>query len=168
MTEKRYESLITRAYNEKRPFKSIEEYLKNNNSYIIPHMDIDLLNTEKVSEIQFHVCLMIKDEEIEKELVDRTHISEEELHQEGAYIITEADFFTTGDLKCIDVCVVDDNKKLIVAEPARLSYAENVAFHNKVMEIVPESIPFVSRSLEFLLEKIEQGKREERASEISR
>lgn len=154
-----------------RPFKDISEYLQNGD-YVLPYKKGVVETTKKISNSAFpafRVSLMIEDEEIREELIRRAGI-EDDLKEEGNYVVFENIFFDNprwGESSGFNALILHEDENgheeigNFIQTSVYLSYAENIAFHNKVMEIVPESAPIVQVSLNKLLDTIEKGKEKE-------
>ena len=115
----------------KKEFKSIEEYLRNDNTYILPYRKNINEETRAYDKACFHVAMMIKDKEVKAELVDRTDFEDWEL--EDKPIAMDAFFFcteTSSETNGINVNAVEDNR--VMFEVARLTDEEKLAFYNKI------------------------------------
>lgn len=150
-----------------RPFKDVSEYLQNGD-YVLPYkkgvVETTGKKTTETGDTLFRVSLLIEDEEVKKEFIRRADI-EDDLKEEGKYVVFENSFFSNPDYSESSgflAFVLDENdEKGFISANVHLSYAENLAFHNKVMEIIPESAPIVQVSLDKLLDSIEKGKEKE-------
>ena len=151
----------------KKEFKSIEEYLRNDNTYILPYRKNINEETRAYDKACFHVAMMIKDKEIKQELVDRTDFEDWEL--EGKPIAVDAFFFcteTSSETNGINVNAVEENR--VQFEVARLTDEEKLAFYNKVIEIVPESEPYVKHSIDIVMNRMEQEKEQPKSFNVDR
>ena len=150
------EQMITKRYHKPRDFQSIAEYLRTNNEYVLPYCE-GITTTEKYDDNSFHVSMMVEDKAVKSELVDRTSFTDEEM--KGKFIGIDAFFFNEEDspeTNGINVNVVDEENGEELMEMAKLTDEEKLAFYNKVVEIVPESEPFVRHSIGIVLARMEQ------------
>jgi len=176
---KKTEQEIALKYNDPtREFVSIADYLKNDNSYVIPYKEgitttenppfnEAVAITEKYTDTCFHVAMMIENAAVKAELIDRTRFTDEEM--KGKLIAIDAFFFnkrSVPEMNGVNVNVMSEDEN--ISEIAHFTDEEKVAFFEKVIEKVPESREFVERSLNSVLDRMEQEKQTNKPVDVER
>ena len=155
-----------------REFVSVVDYLKNDNSYVLPYKK-DIVDTKKLDDNCFHVSMMIEDEAVKAELADRTTFTDEDMKEE--FITVDAIFYKSKispETNGIYVNIIGkkdtDGERVNITDLAPLTDEEKAAFFEKVIETVPESREFVERSLNSVLDRMEQEKQTNKPVDVDR
>ena len=150
--------LVALPFPEEREPMDLESFLRND--LIVVNRYAGEGGTKQISPDTYYVALGVdarKNPEEFKELLNRASFDESEY--EGKNVSFATFFFNTeglNDTAGIAVKVADKYDGSYIAGDARLTDEEKIAFFTHIVEEKPEAEPFVARSMNMVMERMEQ------------